>query len=361
MSDLENEGGWAAIMSMDTNFADFATVSASGKRSTIGFGGLEQSPNERSREDVIGFDVVTNVKLGQLLPKKWGINLPLSYTHSEELITPQFDAFYNDLTLESRVEAAQSAEEAEQIERQSETYTKRRSINFIGVKKQRTNSEKPKRFYDVENLTFNYSNNKIESRDFEIESSLQQNIRAGVNYTYGFEPKKIEPFKKNDSLFTGKYWKILKDFNFNLLPTNFSINTDINRNFNSQKFREVALAGNNIGIEEVFRRNYTFDFQYAVNYNLTDNLSVNFTASNNNIVRNYFIDDRLNGRQDPELDIWDGFFDVGDPNIQNQQILLNYELPLNKIPILSFLQSTYTYNSDFRWQKGSDLNLDFPF
>ncbi|WP_295829987.1 cell surface protein SprA [uncultured Winogradskyella sp.] len=361
MSDLENEGGWAAIMSMDTNFADFATVSASGKRSTIGFGGLEQSPNERSREDVIGFDVVTNVKLGQLLPKKWGINLPLSYTHSEELITPQFDAFYNDLTLESRVDAAQSAEEAEQIERQSETYTKRRSINFIGVKKQRTNSEKLKRFYDVENLTFNYSNNKIESRDFEIERSLQQNIRAGVNYTYGFEPKKIEPFKKNDSLFTGKYWKILKDFNFNLLPTNFSINTDINRNFNSQKFREVALAGNNIGIEEVFRRNYTFDFQYAVNYNLTDNLSVNFTASNNNIVRNYFIDDRLNGRQDPELDIWDGFFDVGDPNIQNQQILLNYELPLNKIPILSFLQSTYTYNSDFRWQKGSDLNLDFPF
>ena len=93
--------------------------------------------------------------------------------------------------------------------------------------------------------------------------------------------------------------------------------------------------------------------------NLTDALSLNYTASNNNIVRNYFIDDRINGRQDPELDIWDGFFDVGDPNIQNQQLLVNYELPLNKIPILSFLKSTYTYNSDFRWQKGSDLNLNF--
>lgn len=358
MSDLENEGGWAAVMSMDTNFADFATISASGQRSTIGFGGLEQNPNERSREDVIGYDVVTNVQLGQLLPKSWGINLPLNYSQGEELIRPQFDAFYNDLTLESRVNAAQSAAEAEQIERQSENYTKRKSINFIGVKKQRTTDKTP-RFYDVENFTLNYSNNKIEHRDFEIEQSLQQNIRAGVNYSYGFQPKKIEPFKKNDSLFTGKYWKILKDFNFNLLPTNFSINTDINRDFNSQKFREVALAGNNIGIEEVFRRNYTFDMQYAVNYNLTDALSVNFTASNNNIVRNYFIDNQLNGRQDPELDIWDGFFDLGDPNIQNQQLLVNYELPLNKIPILSFLQSTYTYNSDFRWQKGSDLNLNF--
>ncbi|MFD1062326.1 cell surface protein SprA [Winogradskyella litorisediminis] len=358
MSDLDNEGGWAAVMSMDTNFADFASVSASANRSTIGFGGLEQSPNERSREDVIGFDVTTNVRLGQLLPKKWGINLPLNYIHSEELITPQFDQFYNDLTLESRVEAAQTAEEAEEIERQSETYTKRRSINLIGVKKNRT-GDKKKRVYDVENFTFNYSNNKVESRDFEIERSLQQNIRAGVNYTYAFEPKKIEPFKKNDSLFTGRYWKILKDFNFNLLPTNFSVNADIIRDFNSQKFREVALAGNNIGIEEVFRRNYSFNFQYAVNYNLTDNLSLNFTASNNNIVRNYFIDDRLNGRQDPELDVWDDFFNVGDPNVQNQQLLVNYELPFNKIPILSFLQSTYTYNSDFQWQKGSDFNLNF--
>ncbi|MBT8244985.1 MAG: cell surface protein SprA [Winogradskyella sp.] len=358
MSDLENEGGWAAIMAMDTNLADFATISASGNRSTVGFGGIEQSPNERSREDVIGYDVITNVKLGQLLPKKWGINLPLSYSQAEETIKPQFDAFYNDLTLESRINAAESSAEAEEIERQSETYTKRRSINFIGVKKQRT-GDKPARFYDIENFTLNYSNNKIQRRDFEIERSLQQNIRVGANYTHTFQPKKIEPFKKNDSLFTGKYWKIFKDFNLNLLPTNFSINTDINRDFNSQKFREVALAGNNIGIEEVFRRNYTFDFQYAINYNLSDNLSINYTANNNNIVRNYFIDDRLNGRQDPELDVWDGFFDFGDPNIQNQQLLVNYNLPFDKIPILSFLQSTYTYNSNFQWQKGSDINLNF--
>ena len=358
MSDLENEGGWAAVMSMDTNIADFATISATGQRSTIGFGGIEQTPNERSREDVIQYDVVTSMQLGQLLPKNWGVKLPFNYSQSEELVTPQFDAFYNDLTLESRVEAAASQEEADLIERQSENYTKRKSINFIGVGKQRTTEKKPK-FYDVENLTLNYSYNKVEHRDFEIENSLQQNIRTGVNYSFGFEPKKIEPFKKNDSLFTGKYWKILKDFNLNLLPTNISVNTDINREFNSQKFREVALVGNNIGIEEVFRRNYTFDFQYAINYNLTDALSVNFTAGNNNIVRNYFVDDRLNGRQDPELNVWDGFFDFGDPNIQNQQLLVNYELPLYKIPILSFLKSTYTYNSDFRWQKGSDLNLNF--
>ena len=85
-------------------------------------------------------------------------------------------------------------------------------------------------------------------------------------------------------------------------------------------------------------------------------MSLNFTAANTNIVRNYFIDDRINGRQDPELNVWDGFFDFGDPNIQTQQLQVNYEIPLYKIPVLSFLRATYAYSGAFQWQKGSDLN-----
>jgi len=352
MSDLENEGGWAAVVSMDSNIADFADISATGRRSTVGFGGIEQNPNERSREDVKQYDVVTNVQLGQLLPKEWGIQLPFNYAQSEEIITPQFDEYYRAIELDTQLS---NTADKDSILKVNENYTKRKSINFIGVRKQKMGDGK-RHFYDVENLTFNYSYNKVEHRDFEIENSLDQNIRAGVNYSYAFEPAKIEPFKKNDSLFTGKYWKILKDFNVNLLPSSISVNTDINRQFSKQKFREVELGGDNIGIEELFRRNYTFDFQYAINYNLTDALSLNFTAANTNIVRNYFIDDRINGRQDPELNVWDGFFDFGDPNIQTQQLQVNYEIPLYKIPVLSFLRATYAYSGAFQWQKGSDLN-----
>ena len=355
LADLDNEGGWAAVAAMDANFADFANVSATGRRSTIGFGSVEQRPNERSREDVKQYDVVTNLNLGQLLPKKWGIQLPFNYAIGEQIITPEYDQFYKDIKLEARLDAAQSDAERDRIRTQSEDYTKRKSINFIGVRKNRTTDKKP-RFYDVENLTFNYSYNKEEHRDFEIENSLSQNVRAGVNYNYSFEPLNIEPFKKNDSLFRGKYWKILKDFNFNPIPTSFSVNTDIIRQFNKQKFREVDLAGDNIALDELFRRNYNFNTQYVINYNLTKALSLNFTAANTNIVRNYYIDDRLNGRQDPTLDVWDGFFDLGDPNIQNQQLQVNYEIPLYKIPTLGFLRATYSYTGDFQWQKGSDIN-----
>ncbi|WP_242134364.1 T9SS outer membrane translocon Sov/SprA [Aestuariivivens marinum] len=355
LSDMDNEGGWAAVVSVDANIADFATISATGRQSTSGFGSLEQGPSQRSLEDVQQYDVVTNVNMGQLLPKKWGIQLPFNYAQSEELITPKYDQFYEDLTLDSRIAAANTAEDKETIKRQSEDYTKRKSINFIGVRKIRTNDEAIPRFYDVENLTFNYSYNKLEHRDFEIENLINKTVRVGANYAFNFNPIKVEPFKKNDSLFRSQYLKILKDFNFNLLPTSFTINTDINRQFNKQKFREIDLGGGNIGIEELFRRNYTFDFQYTINYNITDALQLNFTAANNNIVRNYFKDNIVNGEQDPTLDVWDGFFDVGDPNRQNQQLGITYQLPLSKIPTFSFLDVTYQYSGDFQWQKGSDL------
>ncbi|KFB01880.1 SprA protein [Mangrovimonas yunxiaonensis] len=358
LSDMDNEGGWAAILSMDSNIADFANISATGRKSTTGFGTLEQGPNERSREDVVQYDVVTNVNLGQLLPKKWGMQIPFNYGQGEELITPKYDEYYKDLTLESRIDAANTDAEAEQIREQSENYTKRRSINFIGVRKVKTGDSKP-RFYDVENLTFNYSYNKVKHRDFEIENAIDQSVRAGVNYAYNFEPISIEPFKKNDSLFTGKYWKILKDFNINPLPASFTVNTDINRQYNKQRFRDTDLTGQNIGLDDFFRRNYTFDYQYAINYNLTKSLQVNFSASNNNIVRNYFKNDIVvNGEQDPTLDVWDGFFDFGDPNRQYQQLGVNYQLPINKIPVFSFVDATYSYSGEFQWQKGPDLEVE---
>ena len=356
MSDLDNNGGYAAIMSMDTNFADFANVSATGQLSTAGFGGIEQTPNERSREDLKQYDVVTNVNLGQLLPKEWGVQIPLNYGVGEQKITPQFDEFYRDIELETQLNNPSANRDS--ILNVNENYTKRKSINLIGVKKNRTGAKEAK-FYDVENFTFNYSNNKVEHRDFEIERSVDQSIRTGVNYNYGFQPLRIEPFMKNDSIFKSKYWRWLKEFNINPLPTSLSVNSEIRRQFNSQKFREVELGGDNIQVEELFRRNYTFDFQYVINYNLTDNLSFNFTATNSNIVRNYFIDGNINGRQDPTLDVWDGFFDPGDPNIQNQQFQLNYNIPFDKIPFLAFINSTYAYTGTFQWTKGSDLNENF--
>ena len=97
----------------------------------------------------------------------------------KKLITPEYDEFYRDIKLETQLDNTNNRDSILNV---NQSYTKRQSINFIGVRKNRTTEKKP-RFYDVENLTFNYSYNKTEHRDFEIENSLDQNVRAGVLIT----------------------------------------------------------------------------------------------------------------------------------------------------------------------------------
>ena len=358
LSELKNEGGWAAVASMDANVADFATVSATGRRSTIGFGSIDQGPNQRSREDLQQYDVVTNLNLGQLLPQNWGIQLPFNYGRSEELITPQFDPEFQDIELDARIDNTESEEQKDQIREQSVDYTKRQSINFIGVRKDRTGDKKPKP-WDVENLTFSATYNQEDHNDFEIEDALEQNVRLGGTYNYSFNQKAYEPFKKNDSLFNGKYWQFLKDLNINYLPTSLAVSSNITRQYNEQKFRELNLLPGNIGLPTLYQRNFLFDWQYTINYNLTKSLRANFTTSNNRIVTNY-IDDE--GFADNTIGVWDGFFDIGDPNQHFQSLQVNYDLPFDKFPFLKFIKATYSYTGDFQWQDGSDLfnNIEIP-
>ncbi|MGO3181381.1 MAG: cell surface protein SprA [Aequorivita sp.] len=356
MSELKNEGGWAAVVSMDANIADFATISATGRRSTVGFGSLEQGPNQRSKEDLQQYDVVTNVNLGQLMPKKWGVQLPFNYGRSEELITPQYDPEFQDIELETRLDNTDDQAEKDQIKNQSVDYTKHQSVNFIGVRKERTGESKPK-VYDVENLTASFSYNQTDHHDFEVEDALEQTVRAGATYNYNFTPKTVEPFKKNDSIFKGKYWQFMKDLNFNYLPTNISASSNITRQYNEQKFRELNLLEGNIGLPKLYQRNYLFDWQYAINYNLTKSLRFNFTSTNNRIVNNFLSDD---GLVNNDIGVWDGFFDIGNPNQHFQSLQVNYDLPFNKFPFLKFIRATYSYTGDYQWQAGSNQFNDLP-
>ena len=99
ISGIDSKGGWATVGSIDGNLADFANFSASGRYSTIGFGSIDQSPNQRSRDELVQYDIVSNFNLGQLIPKKWGIEIPLNFSSGETILTPEYDPFYQDLKL----------------------------------------------------------------------------------------------------------------------------------------------------------------------------------------------------------------------------------------------------------------------
>ena len=344
VADMDNQGGMAAVLNVDSNFADFATVSATGKKSTIGFGALEQGPNERSREDIQQYNIVTNLNLGKLLPLKWGINLPFNYAIGEEIITPQYDPFNQDIKLNQLLDETSGAER-DNIYNRAIDYTKRRSINFIGVRKQRSPEQK-QHVYDPENFTFSQSYNEVERHDFEIEDYKDQQTKTSVDYGFSFQPKSVEPFKATKFMKKSDYWKLLSDFNFNYLPSNVSFSTNIIRQYNRQQFRQVDVEG--IGLDPLYRRNFAFNYQYGFNYNLTKALKLNYTASSSNIVKNY-----LNQDNEPidSFTIWDSYWDIGDPYQHMQQLVLNYDLPINKIPVFSFIKSNYSYTGDYNWQR----------
>ena len=348
MSNMDNKGGYAAVANLDTNLADFANVSATTRVGTIGFGALEQGPNERSREDVFQYDIVTNVNLGKLLPKKWGINLPFNYAVGEETITPKYDPFYQDIELNQLLDITSNPSDRANYEERAIDYTKRTSFNLIGVKKEK-NPEKKTHFYDVENLTLSYSLNETEHHDYEIENLIDKQNRTTVDYAYTFKPKTVEPFKNTKAFKKSGYYKMLSDLNFNYLPSNISFSSNIIRQFNRQRFRLVDVQG--IGLGDLYRRNYFFNYTYGFNYNITKSLRLNYTASSNNIVRNYLDENNL---PIDGLDIWDDYWNVGESNQHNQQLVVNYDLPINKIPLFSFVKSTYSYTGDYNWQRSSD-------
>jgi cell surface protein SprA len=354
--DLKNEGGWAAILNMDANLADFATISGTGRKSTVGFGTLEQGPNARSREDIQQYDAVTSVNLGQLLPESTGIKIPVTYSRGEKLITPQYDPEFLDIELETLLDNTDDERLRDIYRERAEDYTKLQSVSVIGLRKDRTTDKKPLPI-DIENFTFSGTYNQTDHRDFEIEESIQQDVNVGATYNYNFAPLKIEPFK-NDTIFGGsEYFDLIKDFNINPLPTNISASGNIIRQYNEQKFREINQNPGDIGLPKLYQRNFLFNWQYGIQYNLTESLSFDFTSSNNRIVRNYINEENI---PNPEIGIWDGFFEIGDPDMHSQSLQVNYELPINKIPALEFVRATYTYTGDFQWQRGSQILNDLP-
>jgi cell surface protein SprA len=101
----------------------------------------------------------------------------------------------------------------------------------------------------------------VERHDYEIEDYVDQQASTSVDYAFTFQPKPIEPFKKTEFLKKSSYWKLLSDFNFNYLPSNISFNTNINRQYNRQQFRQVDVEG--LGLEPLYRRNFMFNYQYG--------------------------------------------------------------------------------------------------
>jgi len=341
VADFDNDGGWSTVVNADLNIADFADVSVTGIMETIGFGGVEQRLNERTQENTKLYDVVTNVNVGQLLPREWGVQLPFNYSISEEIRDPKYDPQYQDVLYDDAKSEDQNSKEAQD-------YTKRKSISLINVRKDfNPTSGKERRFYNVENLSVSYAYNEIYHRDYNVQKYVDQNVRASAGYNFSFKPWELTPFQ-NSTAFTSKYLQLIKDFNINIVPTAISINSNIIRNYNEQLSR--SLVSGLPELPTLTQRRYLFNWNYTVGFNLTKSLKLDFTASNNHIYDQF--------GDSENIQLFDNFFDIGRPNNYRQSLNATYQLPLDKIPFLAFVNANYSYTANFDWQAASQSYVD---
>lgn len=349
--------GWAGVGNINATLADLGSISASVNYTSANWGDLETKLAERSRERNFAYGAQTNLALHKFGPEKIGIKLPLFASIDGQRITPKFDPFDPDVSFnESKNSKSDSA--ARRLD-EIGSYTRTiKSINLTNVKKEKINPDAKKHFFDIENVTVSLSYKEEKRQGAQpnspfgnaIDTYLDQTYRGVAGYAYNFKTKPIAPFKKLK--WKSDYFKLIKDFNFTPTPNSIAFTGTLNRRYFKNQLLNSDYTIN--GIAANYEKSFTFDRDYTMRWNLAKSLSLNYSANANALV-----DEPVGDREGTEgivsqleyRDIlWDNIKDLGRLKNFTQTATATYKLPLNKIPILSWISSDAKYKVSNSWQ-----------
>lgn len=347
VSDFDQSNGYAANARLNAKLADFANVTASTRYSSFGFGGIQDKINQRSREELREYDVAANVTLDKLLPESTGLKIPMYLSYQTSNITPEFDPLDPDVPLDASLAAIDDPEERARYESIVIDKSVRRSLNFTNVRKIKTREDAKSRIYDIENFSVSYAYSDINQSNYQTESYEFRSYRGSLAYNFAPTELIIEPFN-NIQAFNSPYLALIKDFNFSPVPSNLSFRTDLNRTFERVQLRNADLTI--IGIDPTFRKSFTFDRLYDLRWNLTRSLSLDYGA------RAHAIVDEPSGDIDSDVEreiILDNLKNLGRMKNFDQNIGLNYKLPLDKLPFTDWISADARYAVGYSWTSGA--------
>jgi cell surface protein SprA len=341
LTEFDERGGWAATARMNAKLADFADLNISGSKSTIGFGSLEKKVSERNRTDNEFFDVSSSIELGKFLPQKTGIKIPMYISYSKQILTPQFDPRTPDIELKNAINGANRAQK-DSILNFAQDYTTRSSINFTNVRKERAPDDTKNHLWDIENFNVTYAQTKFAHRDFINETSIQHTYKASLGYNYAGSPRSYQPF---DKIIKSNTLKLLKDFNFTLMPKSINFRVDVDRFYAENTLRNND-PNNYIPINTTFNKNFLVSRIYGIAWDLTNSLSLDFDATNYSIIDEP--EGRINGLKRDTL--WQNLKTLGRTTDYSHNLNIRYTLPINKIPGFDWVTVATTYGTNFNWQ-----------
>ncbi|MCF8217691.1 MAG: cell surface protein SprA [Bacteroidales bacterium] len=349
LTDFQNEGGWAANVRMAADLADLGNVTVAGNMSTPGFGSIEQSITERQNEKNYRYDFATNLQLGKFFPEKTGINIPMHFDYSESFSDPEYNPLNPDVKFEDDLQTYESDHKRDSIRNLSQDYTRRKNINFMNVRKNRTGGSSDPKPWDIENFNLSYSFSEIYHRDIDVEHDLQKTYTGALGYNFSTNPKPVEPLK-NVGFLKSPYLSLIRDFNFNYMPRTLSFRTNINRQYNEHLMRNKTQA--DIIIDTNYVKTFDWNRQYDLKYDLTKSLKIDYRADAMARV------DEPTGRLDKEdsdysakMDtIWDNVMDLGRMNQYSHVATVNYNIPFAKLPLLNWINGNAKYKANYNWR-----------
>ena len=347
VTDFDSKAGWAANARLDAQLADLGNISATATHSSIGFGGISDKVSERNRETSSAYDISTSLALDKFFPENWGLEIPAYFSYEHARSVPQFDPLDPDLPLQDVLNSFGDEVERDDYYKKVVDISNRRSFNFSNVRKRRIGDGGMNLPWAIENFSFTYAYNEISRSNINTAAYDFKNYRGAMNYNYNPAPLNIAPFE-NVGLFDSPWLRLIKDINFNPIPTSISMNGDVNRSF-----LKTQLRNSNLGIEGIdpyFEKSFTFDRRYAVNWDLTERLTLDYTANVNAIVDEPEGDINTEIKRDSVLN---NFRSLGRIKNYTHSITAGYQLPFDKLPLTKWISSDISYTATYNWKAGA--------
>lgn len=359
LTEFNEDGGWAAQGNMNVQLSDLGAFTLGGHIETSGFGGLEQSVSERRMDDYKQYNFTANIELGKFFPEKAKITAPLYYSVSKEITTPKYNPFDQDMLMSDVYDSYKGnkhmLDSIKDVVDQRTTY-KNFSISNVRV----DITSKTPMPYDPANFTFGYSFTRKLNQGNTTQWEKDNNWKANFGYNYASAVKPWEPFK--DMIKSKSKWlKLFKEFGLNYVPQNVSFNTDLNRNYYELQLRDVENSyGGDSSIPLSFSKDFLWNRAFAIRWDLTKNLRLNFNSGTNAEVEEPYGPVNKDLYPD-EYEFWKdsvkmSLASLGRPVDYNQAFDASYKVPFEKIPLFDWLSSDVKFSSSYSWNRGAELS-----
>lgn len=354
LTDFNEAGGWAGKANVNIGFSDIATLNIGGQVETAGFGSVDQSLTERRIDDYYQYNVATQVELGRLLPEQAKVTAPLFYSYSKEIVSPEYDPYNQDIKLSQSLENVSSERERDSIRNLAREVASIESFSLSGVRAniQSTNPMP----WDPANLTASYAFTRTSKHNPTVDYESQVDYRGALGYSYSPFIKPWTPFAfiSNKS----SHLRLAREMSINLLPSNISLFSNLHRTYYEQQLRNVDVSGNldEIRIPVSFSKNFLWNRQTSISWNLFKSLRMNLSAATNARIEepNVVVNKRLypDEYQQWKDTVMHNILKLGNPLDYNQTFDAALNIPLNKHPWFDWSTASMRYNSSYSWSKG---------